>query len=326
MARRPVRPGARAVRDRHRPEDEAQDDPPLLPRVHAGRDAPRQRDLAPRQEHPSKITGFVGGTRNPPPVPDAEVRRITKMLDDEEEPKPVLDFEVGEEVRLTEGPTHPCAVCVEEINESRGKLRVVINMFGRPVSAPSSASTRSRSCPEPRPLQPSKRRQGSGADSTRPRRPQDGQETSTMAKKVVNHDQAADSGGPGSSGASGWAGTRPGRREHQAVLRRVQQSRTKEQAGDGLIIPVVITVYADRSFSFITKTPPVAGPAPQGSRPRPRVRVSPTASRSVGVTMANRSKRSRGIKMPDLNCTIAGVGRGARWSEPLARRVIKVDG
>lgn len=34
--------------------------------------------------------------------------------------------------------------------------------------------------------------------------------------------------------------------------------KTKEQAGEGLIIPVEITVYADRSFDFITKTPPAA--------------------------------------------------------------------
>jgi large subunit ribosomal protein L11 len=35
-------------------------------------------------------------------------------------------------------------------------------------------------------------------------------------------------------------------------------ARTQEQAGEGLLIPVVITVYADRSFSFITKTPPAS--------------------------------------------------------------------
>ena len=35
-------------------------------------------------------------------------------------------------------------------------------------------------------------------------------------------------------------------------------AKTQPQAKDGLIIPVVITVYADKSFSFITKTPPVA--------------------------------------------------------------------
>lgn len=81
-----------------------------------------------------RVTGFVGGTRNPPPVPDSEVERITAMLrDDEEEPRPVMDFEVGEEVRLTEGQYASMRGTVEEINESRGKLRVIINMFGRPV-------------------------------------------------------------------------------------------------------------------------------------------------------------------------------------------------
>ena len=81
-----------------------------------------------------RVTGFVGGTRNPPPVPTAEVERITSMLrDDEDEPRPVLDFEIGEEVRLTEGRYASMRGTVEEINESRGKLRVIINMFGRPV-------------------------------------------------------------------------------------------------------------------------------------------------------------------------------------------------
>ena len=80
-----------------------------------------------------KVTGFVGGTRNPPPVPESEVARITSMLSEEEEPKPVMDFEVGEEVRLTEGRYASMRGTVEEVNEARGKLRVVINMFGRQV-------------------------------------------------------------------------------------------------------------------------------------------------------------------------------------------------
>lgn len=83
----------------------------------------------------SRITGFVGGSRNPPPVPDAEVEKITRMLagEEEEEPKPIIDFELGEEVRLTEGRYASMRGTIDEINEARGKLRVVINMFGRPV-------------------------------------------------------------------------------------------------------------------------------------------------------------------------------------------------
>lgn len=80
-----------------------------------------------------KVMGFVGGARNPPPVPEAEVRRVTAMLSQEDEPRPVLNFELGEEVRLTEGRYASMRGVIDEINEARGKLRVVITIFGRPV-------------------------------------------------------------------------------------------------------------------------------------------------------------------------------------------------
>lgn len=82
-----------------------------------------------------RVMGFVGDARNPPPVPDAEVEKITRMLagEEEEEPRPLIDFELGEEVRLTEGRYASMRGTIDEINESRGKLRVIINMFGRPV-------------------------------------------------------------------------------------------------------------------------------------------------------------------------------------------------
>ncbi len=80
-----------------------------------------------------KVMGFVGGSRNPPPMPADEVARITRLLSKEEEPRPVMNFQVGEEVRLTEGRYASMRGTIEEINESRGKVRVVINIFGRPV-------------------------------------------------------------------------------------------------------------------------------------------------------------------------------------------------
>ena len=61
--------------------------------------------------------------------------------------------------------------------------------------------------------------------------------------------QAADPGCKGNCIAPCRPGTRPARRQHFPV-----NERTKDQAG--FKIPVVITVYADRSFSFVTKTPP----------------------------------------------------------------------
>jgi large subunit ribosomal protein L11 len=69
---------------------------------------------------------------------------------------------------------------------------------------------------------------------------------------------------------------------------------------EGLIIPVVVTVYADRSYTFITKTPPVA------------VLIKREASIAKGSGEPNKTKVGRitqkqveaiaKLKMPDLNC------------------------
>jgi len=80
-----------------------------------------------------RITGFVGGSRNPPPVPPKELERVLRRVNNEEEPRPVVSFELGEEVRLTEGRYASMRGTVDEIDDTRGKIRVVINMFGRPV-------------------------------------------------------------------------------------------------------------------------------------------------------------------------------------------------
>ncbi|MCD6116111.1 50S ribosomal protein L11 [bacterium] len=74
-------------------------------------------------------------------------------------------------------------------------------------------------------------------------------------------------------------------------------SKTQEQ--QGLIIPVVITVYADRSFSFITKTPPaavllrIAAKVEKGSGEPNREKV--------GKVNRNQVKEIAELKMKDLN-------------------------
>ena len=78
-------------------------------------------------------------------------------------------------------------------------------------------------------------------------------------------------------------------------------ARTKPQAGDNMIIPVVITVYSDRSFTFVTKTPPVptllfkAANLKGGSG-------EPNRNKVGSVTMAQVEEIAK-IKLPDLNCT-----------------------
>jgi len=78
-------------------------------------------------------------------------------------------------------------------------------------------------------------------------------------------------------------------------------AKTQAQAEDGMVIPVVITVYADRSFTFITKTPPVVRlllkevGLPKGSG-------EPNKNKVGKVTEAQIRKIAE-MKMPDLNTT-----------------------
>ena len=73
--------------------------------------------------------------------------------------------------------------------------------------------------------------------------------------------------------------------------------RTKDQAG--FKIPVVITVYADRSFSFITKTPPTPTLILKAHRSSKRAPVFPTRTRSL-PSPRRRCSEIAERKMPDL--------------------------
>jgi len=82
-----------------------------------------------------KVTGFIGGGRNPPPIPPDEVRRITNQMGEEEDrPKAVVNFERGEEVRIIDGPFTSMKGRVEEVNPARARLRAMVSIFGRPTS------------------------------------------------------------------------------------------------------------------------------------------------------------------------------------------------
>lgn len=83
-----------------------------------------------------KVTGFVGGEfgRKPIQMPAEEVSRITRRIAGEEVPaKVVLNFEKGEEVRVIDGPLAPVLGRVEVVNAERARVRVVVQIFGRPT-------------------------------------------------------------------------------------------------------------------------------------------------------------------------------------------------
>lgn len=80
-----------------------------------------------------RITGFVGAGRNPPPMPEAEVMRITNQPGAKEQrPKLALSFERGEEVKVVDGPLAPMQGKVEEVDATRARLRITVTIFGRP--------------------------------------------------------------------------------------------------------------------------------------------------------------------------------------------------
>jgi transcriptional antiterminator NusG len=79
-----------------------------------------------------KVTGFVGGGSAPPPISDEEVAKITaRMEEDVERPKPKVAFEVGETVRVVDGPFLNFTGVVEDVKPDKGKLKVMVSIFGR---------------------------------------------------------------------------------------------------------------------------------------------------------------------------------------------------
>jgi transcription termination/antitermination protein NusG len=79
-----------------------------------------------------KITGFVGNAVTPPAVPEEEVSRITNQMQEGTlKPRPKVQFEEGESVRVIDGPFVNFNGVVEEVKPDKGKLRVLVSIFGR---------------------------------------------------------------------------------------------------------------------------------------------------------------------------------------------------
>lgn len=76
------------------------------------------------------VTGFVGSGTKPIPLTDEEVRQIMRSMG-VDEGRLKIDFQLQQLVRLKTGPFADCVGKVAEINEERGKLKVLVDMFGR---------------------------------------------------------------------------------------------------------------------------------------------------------------------------------------------------
>lgn len=79
------------------------------------------------------VAGFLPNTTNPQPLSEIEVKRILGTMDELEEAGDELDvkYYVGENVKVTSGPFSSFSGVVEEVNDERKKLKVMVKIFGR---------------------------------------------------------------------------------------------------------------------------------------------------------------------------------------------------
>lgn len=76
------------------------------------------------------VTGFVGSGTTPIPVSEAEIKEIQRRMGIEE-PKFTIDVTPDTPVRITDGPFKNFEGKVSDVNDERGKVKVLVSMFGR---------------------------------------------------------------------------------------------------------------------------------------------------------------------------------------------------
>ncbi len=77
-----------------------------------------------------RVTGFVGSGTDPVPVSPEEMKELQKRMG-VEEPKYKIEISAGDPVKITDGPFKDFDGKVAEIDEAKGKIKVLVNMFGR---------------------------------------------------------------------------------------------------------------------------------------------------------------------------------------------------
>jgi len=79
-----------------------------------------------------KVTGFLGGREKPTPISDREAEYILSRIESGKmRPQPKFYYETGDEVRVVDGPFTNFNGTVDEVVPEKGKIRVMVSIFGR---------------------------------------------------------------------------------------------------------------------------------------------------------------------------------------------------
>ncbi|OGY45617.1 MAG: transcription termination/antitermination protein NusG [Candidatus Buchananbacteria bacterium RIFCSPLOWO2_01_FULL_46_12] len=76
------------------------------------------------------VTGFIGSGTIPTPISEAEIKNLQKRMG-VEEPTFKIDVQPGDPVRINDGPFKGYEGKVDSIDEARGKVKILVSMFGR---------------------------------------------------------------------------------------------------------------------------------------------------------------------------------------------------
>ncbi len=80
----------------------------------------------------AKVTGFLGERNNPTAISDEEADQILNQMEAGKlKPQPKYFFEFGDEIRVIDGPFTNFNGTVEEVNHEKGKIKVLVSIFGR---------------------------------------------------------------------------------------------------------------------------------------------------------------------------------------------------
>jgi transcriptional antiterminator NusG len=80
----------------------------------------------------SKVSGFLGGREKPTPISDEEADQILNRMEaGKNKPQPKYYFESGDEIRVIDGPFTNFNGTVQEVNPEKGKIKVLVSIFGR---------------------------------------------------------------------------------------------------------------------------------------------------------------------------------------------------